>query len=175
MKIKPQHSGSTLRPKFLKNSATKKTKKNLKVRYLSLQNLNVIEIAEEHHEKQNRSHNDSLYVIGAVDDQEPNDHDECDEEEDHANDGIDAFQSRRNQIQKVQHQQNDIDDQCDEIETRCVPKPTLPETVTVVIRATQHRRQNETNDDLHDLEDSAVSSQISSVYGGHFANPSVWN
>lgn len=133
------------------------------VRGFSLENLEIPQEQEELNDDESRTC-DEPSALGVDFDEEPDDEDRGDEEENGAHDGVDSLQSPGADVEEVQDEQDDVNDDTDEVESRRESEATLSEagTSSVPLRA-EKRADDESDDDLENLDDSAVGGKVAGV------------
>ena len=136
---------------------------DLLVGCFSLEDLHIPEEQKEHHYQQNRRGN-RRRLIAVVRDDEPDHETSCDKEQNTADNGEETLHSELVDVEEVDDEENDIDNDDDKVETRYVAETTVSEarTTSVPVGA-EKRAEDESSDDLEDLDDTSVGLKVASV------------
>jgi len=138
----------------------------------SAKNFQIVKVQHELDDDQN-SGDDQLGVVSVVSEDEPDHQDGSNQEEDSSDQRGDLLELVAGESQEVQDEQNDVDDHEHEVETRGEPSATFMEagrSAEPVTASAQDPRDDESDDDLSDLDDTTVGRQVSSIDVSHF----VW-
>jgi len=137
------------------------------VRDFALQDLQVVEEQNAQYADQHGGTNQAL-GLNAVLDQVPDQQHDRNQEQDGADHSIETLQLENGQVEEVEEKEHDVDDQNHEVETGRKAQTALAEAVFASVPlVTQQRADDDADDDLQDLDDAAVSSQIASVDSCH--------
>ena len=135
---------------------------------LAAQDLQVVEEEQELHDDQDGG-NDQSGVLDAVLNDVPDQKDRSDQEENGGHERNDLLQLVGSQRQEVQDKDNNVDDHEDKVQAGGEAKTSLTEARTTTDPAgAQDARDDESDNDLGDLDDAAVSGQVAGIDVGHF-------
>jgi len=91
------------------------------------------------------------------------------QEEDGRNHRVDSLKLPHREVEKVENEKNNVDDDDDEVESTAEAETTLTEAGLAAIPVgAEQRADDESADDLEDLDDTSVGAQVAGVDVGHF-------